>query len=72
VFTVGGGVAARVYLGMAAAYRADDPSVDDYLAHFDEICDLEGSFIPANSMEEIAYRAGQLGIDFDNPSLGNL
>ena len=71
VFTVGGGIAARVFLGMARGYRADDPSVDDYLAHFDEICDLEGSFIPADSMEEIAYRAGQLGIAFDHPSLGN-
>ena len=71
VFTVGGGIAARVFLGMARGYRADHPGVDDYLAHFDQVCDLEDFFIPADSMAEIAYRARQLGIDFDNPTMGN-
>ena len=28
--------------------------VDDYLAHFDEICDTEAFFIPADSMSRIA------------------
>jgi NAD(P)-dependent dehydrogenase (short-subunit alcohol dehydrogenase family) len=71
VFSVGGGIAARVFLGMARGFRSDQPSVDDYLAHFDDICNLDGFLIPANSMEEVAFRAEQLGIDFTNPTLGN-
>ncbi len=72
VFSVGGGVAARLFLGMARGYRSDQPSVDDYLAHFDEICDTDGFFIPADSMAEIAYRAEQLDIELDQPTLGTL
>jgi NAD(P)-dependent dehydrogenase (short-subunit alcohol dehydrogenase family) len=71
VFTVGGGIAARVFLGMAQGYRAEQPTAGDFLAHFDEVCDLQGSFHPANSMEEIAYRASQLGIDYASPTMGN-
>jgi NAD(P)-dependent dehydrogenase (short-subunit alcohol dehydrogenase family) len=71
MFSVGGGVAARMFLGMARGYRSDQPSVEDYLAHFDQVCDIKDFFIPADSMAEVAYRAEQLGIDFDNPTLGN-
>jgi NAD(P)-dependent dehydrogenase (short-subunit alcohol dehydrogenase family) len=71
IFTVGGGIAARVLLGMTPGYRAEQPSAGDFLAHFDQVCDLEGSFYPAESMEEIAYRAGQLGIDYATPTMGN-
>ncbi len=71
VFTVGGGIAARVVLGMAPGYRSGQPSAGDYLAHFDQVCDLEGAFHPADSMEEIAYRARQLGIDYERPTMGN-
>ncbi len=45
--------------------------VDDYLAHFDDICNLDDFLLPADSMEEVACRAEQLCIDFANPTLGN-
>jgi len=72
VFTVGGGVAAKVLLGMTPGYRAEHPSIDDYLGHFAQVCDLEGAFYPIDSMAEIAYRAAQVGVDFAAPTLGTV
>jgi NAD(P)-dependent dehydrogenase (short-subunit alcohol dehydrogenase family) len=71
VFSVGAGIAARVVLGTVPGYVSAEPSIEEYLAHFDEVCDIGGLFVPGNSMEEVAHRAAQLGIDLANPTLGN-
>ncbi|HEV8297604.1 MAG TPA: SDR family NAD(P)-dependent oxidoreductase [Acidimicrobiales bacterium] len=71
VFSVGGGIAARVLLATVEGYRSTKPTIEDYLAHFDEVCDTASLFVPTDSMAEIAVRARSLGVDLANPTLGN-
>jgi len=71
VFSVGGGIASRLVLGFTPGYQAGTtPSIVDYLAHFDQICDTEGLVVANSSMSEIAYRAHQLGVGGWEPTLG--
>jgi NAD(P)-dependent dehydrogenase (short-subunit alcohol dehydrogenase family) len=67
-FSVGGGIAARVVLATVPGHVSTAHSVDDYLAHFDEILSTDGLFVPAGSMDEIAFRSGQVGANLDNPT----
>jgi NAD(P)-dependent dehydrogenase (short-subunit alcohol dehydrogenase family) len=70
-FSVGGGIASRLVLGFTPGYRAGiAPSIADYLAHFDQICDTDGLVVAEGSMHEIAYRARQLDIEGWAPTLG--
>jgi NAD(P)-dependent dehydrogenase (short-subunit alcohol dehydrogenase family) len=71
VFSVGGGIASRLVLGFTPGYRATAvPSIADYLAHFDQICDTDGLEVAESSMQEIAYRARQLDVGEWAPTLG--
>ena len=71
LFSVGGGIASRVFLGITPGYlAARDAEAEDYLAHFDDILDVAGFEVPADAMAEVAYRARQLGVALAAPTLG--
>jgi NAD(P)-dependent dehydrogenase (short-subunit alcohol dehydrogenase family) len=71
LFSIGGGIASRIVLGFTPGYRPGTaPSIADYLAHFDQICDTDGLVVAESSMYEIAYRARQLDIEGWAPTLG--
>jgi len=67
-FSVGGGIAARVALATVPGYVAAQPSVADYLAHFDQVLASDALFVPGGSMDEVEHRAGQLGLELRRPS----
>ncbi|HEX6300632.1 MAG TPA: SDR family oxidoreductase [Acidimicrobiia bacterium] len=56
IFTAGGGRYGRIFIGTNRGWFAgtdEIPSAEDVLAHMDEIRDLGGYIIPANSNEEL-------------------
>ena len=61
LFTVGGGRAARVFLGVAPGHTASPPTPEAYRDHFDEVMSPEGYAIPASAMEEVALNSGEIG-----------
>lgn len=61
-FAVAGGRAARVFLGTVPGLVGFS-SIDDCLAGFDQVMDLEGYAAPASMDEEIGFEYAQLGID---------
>jgi hypothetical protein len=61
VFTVGGGRAARVFLGVAAGYWSEPNSPEDLLAHWDAVCDPEGYTIVSSAMEDVGLYYHHLG-----------
>jgi NAD(P)-dependent dehydrogenase (short-subunit alcohol dehydrogenase family) len=67
-FSVGAGIAARVAVATVPGYVAAEPSVDDYLTHFDRVMATDGMWVPAGSMDEVEARAGQLGVALRNPT----
>jgi NAD(P)-dependent dehydrogenase (short-subunit alcohol dehydrogenase family) len=71
LFSVGGGIAARVFLGVTPGWVAPGPAtIDDYLSHFADVYAHEGFFVPGDAMAEVAYRSRQLGADLSHPTLG--
>ena len=67
-FSVGAGIAARVGLATVPGYVARRPEVEDYLANFDQVMALEGVWMPGGSMEEVEFRAHQLGVELRRPT----
>jgi NAD(P)-dependent dehydrogenase (short-subunit alcohol dehydrogenase family) len=67
-FSVGAGIAARVGLATVPGYVAGEPAVEDYLANFDRVMAPEGLWVPSSSMDEVEFRAGQLGVELRRPS----
>jgi len=61
VFTVGGGRAARVFLGVVPGHTASPPTPEAYRDHFDEVMSPEGYEIPADTMQEVALNSGEIG-----------
>jgi NAD(P)-dependent dehydrogenase (short-subunit alcohol dehydrogenase family) len=62
LFSVGGGMAARVALGYTPGLvLGADNVADQWLARFDEVLATEGLRIAPHAMDEVAYRAQQLG-----------
>lgn len=71
IFSAGGGLAAHMVLGFTPGYRpAGAPGIDAYLDNFDAICATDGLVAPDGAMEEMAFRARQLGADCVAPTLG--
>ena len=71
-FTIGGGRAARVFLGVTAGWGAGDSAPEDFRDHAAEILDLTDYVVPTNSMAEVAWAGRCLGIDLEGkwaPSL---
>ena len=60
LFTVGGGRAARVFLGVAPGHTAAEPTPEAYRDHMDEVLSPEGYAIPATAMEEVALYPGDI------------
>jgi NAD(P)-dependent dehydrogenase (short-subunit alcohol dehydrogenase family) len=67
-FSVGAGIAARVGLATVPGYAAREPRVEDYLANFDRVMATEGMWVPGSSMDEVEFRAHQIGVDLRRPS----
>jgi NAD(P)-dependent dehydrogenase (short-subunit alcohol dehydrogenase family) len=61
-FVVGGGRAARVVLGTVPGATGLG-TIDDYLAHFDQVMNTDHIEIPTDANVEVAYECAQLGID---------
>jgi NAD(P)-dependent dehydrogenase (short-subunit alcohol dehydrogenase family) len=62
LFSVGGGVAARVTLGIVpGAVLGPTASPERWLARFDDVMDLAGQQVPPHAMAEVALRAQQIG-----------
>ncbi len=62
LFSVGGGMAARVTLGyVPGAVLGAAASPQAWLARFDEVMSTEGGHVAAHAMEEVAFRARQIG-----------
>jgi NAD(P)-dependent dehydrogenase (short-subunit alcohol dehydrogenase family) len=62
LFSVGGGMAARVTLGIVpGAVLGAAASPGAWLSRFDEVMDLAGQQIPPHAMAEVAFRAQQIG-----------
>lgn len=71
LFSVGGGIAARVAIAFNAGYVGSiDATIDDYLANFDTVRDTCDLIMPAHAMEEVAVRARQLGVPLENEGSG--
>ncbi|SFV12573.1 NAD(P)-dependent dehydrogenase, short-chain alcohol dehydrogenase family [Pseudoduganella namucuonensis] len=71
LFSAGGGIAARVVLGFTPGYVPEGAAgIADYLDNFDAICATDGLVVAGGAMEEVAYRARQLGADLTDPTLG--
>jgi hypothetical protein len=66
-FSVGGGIAARVALATVPGFVAPKPTVEAYLDNFGRVMGDE-LFVPAGSMDEVGFRAHQLGVDLRDPS----
>jgi NAD(P)-dependent dehydrogenase (short-subunit alcohol dehydrogenase family) len=65
LFSVGMGRFARVFLGEAPGWTAEDPSsisVQDVAEHLDEIRNLDGFVIPRDIYDEVRAIAGFLGV----------
>jgi NAD(P)-dependent dehydrogenase (short-subunit alcohol dehydrogenase family) len=62
LFTVGGGRAARVFLGVAQGHWGDG-TPEDLLAHWDAVVDPEGYAAVATAMEDVGMYFGHLGWD---------
>jgi NAD(P)-dependent dehydrogenase (short-subunit alcohol dehydrogenase family) len=67
-FSVGGGIAARVVLATVPGFVAAEPQVEDYLANFDQVMATEEMWVPAGSMDEVEFRARQLGVELRSPT----
>jgi NAD(P)-dependent dehydrogenase (short-subunit alcohol dehydrogenase family) len=68
-FSVGAGIAARVALATVPGYVAHEPRVEDYLVNFDQVMATEGMWVPSGSMDEVEFRARQLGVELRRPRL---
>jgi NAD(P)-dependent dehydrogenase (short-subunit alcohol dehydrogenase family) len=66
-FSVGGGIAARVALATVPGFVAAEPTVEVYLDNFGAVMGDE-LFVPTGSMDEVAFRAHQLGVELRDPS----
>jgi len=72
-FSVGGGRAARVFLGVAPGYLSADPGAatpGEYLANFDRILATEDHVVATGAMDEVVLAARMLGIDAGTPTIG--
>jgi NAD(P)-dependent dehydrogenase (short-subunit alcohol dehydrogenase family) len=63
-FVVGGGRAARVVLATVPGL-ADAATINDCLAHFDEVMASDELFVPTDAMDELRYECNRLGIDME-------
>jgi hypothetical protein len=54
IYSVGGGRAARIFLGVTPGFFKRDLSVEDVRDHFDEIRTEDGYVVPASANAEIA------------------
>ncbi len=54
VYSVAGGLVARVFVGLAPGYFKPGLTVEDVRDHWDEIRDLDGFTVPETSSDEIA------------------
>lgn len=62
LFSVGGGMAARVTLGIVpGAVLGPGARPQAWLSRFDDVMDLAGQQIPPHAMAEVAFRAQQIG-----------
>lgn len=62
LFSVGGGMAARVPLGFVPGAVLDAGAAPaDWLARFGDVMDLTGLQVPPHAMSEVDYRARQIG-----------
>ena len=62
LFSVGGGIAARVVLAFNAGYVAGrNATIDDYLSNFATIRNMDNLTVPAHAADEISLRARQVG-----------
>ncbi|HWI10416.1 MAG TPA: SDR family NAD(P)-dependent oxidoreductase [Burkholderiaceae bacterium] len=62
LFSVGGGIAARVTLGyVPGRVLGADATPEDWLAQFDGVLATEGLRVAPHAMDEVAYRAQQIG-----------
>ncbi|MDI2130000.1 SDR family NAD(P)-dependent oxidoreductase [Yinghuangia seranimata] len=69
IFSVGGGRAARVVLGVNGGVLSDTP--EGYGAQVDRLLDLEGTVFPADATREVLHAAAGLGLFEDgNPLAG--
>lgn len=69
LFSVGGGLAARVVLGYVAGLSlGTEVTPGDWLARFAEVLAPEGLRIASHAMEEVAFRAQQLGAALESPT----
>jgi len=65
LFSVGGGFAARVTLGyVPGVVLGTAASPGDWLRHLDEVLGSEGNRICTDAMDEVAFRAKQIGALF--------
>jgi NAD(P)-dependent dehydrogenase (short-subunit alcohol dehydrogenase family) len=67
-FSVGGGIAARVALATVPGFVAAEPQVESYLDNFDRVMATDEMWVPAGSMDEVEFRARQLGVDLRSPT----
>jgi NAD(P)-dependent dehydrogenase (short-subunit alcohol dehydrogenase family) len=67
-FSVGGGIAARVALATVPGFVAAEPRVEEYLDNFDRVMATDEMWVPTGSMDEVEFRARQLGVDLRSPT----
>ena len=61
VYSAGGGVIARFFVGLTRGYVNPDLTVEDVRDHFDEIRDETGYVVPGNNSDELRKVFRQLG-----------
>jgi hypothetical protein len=61
VYSAGGGVVARFFVGLTQGYVNPDLTVEDIRDHFDQIRDESGYVVPANNGDELRKIFKQLG-----------
>jgi hypothetical protein len=68
LFSVGGGIAARVALGyVPGVVLGAGARPEDYLQHFADVLSERDMRIARTAMDEVSFRAEQLGVALGNP-----
>jgi NAD(P)-dependent dehydrogenase (short-subunit alcohol dehydrogenase family) len=62
-FTVGGGRAARVFLGIAPGWGSGDVAPEDFGDHIDDVLAVDGHRVISSSGEELRWKAERLGLE---------
>jgi NAD(P)-dependent dehydrogenase (short-subunit alcohol dehydrogenase family) len=69
-FSVGGGRAARVVLGVGPGWHTPDPSPEAFLSHFDDVMSIEPLQLPRSGEQEVTHYGAAVGEPLGSKGFG--